>query len=250
MGNIYDNEAFFEGYKKIRANPYSGNNVVEIPVLFDMMPNVEGKRVLDLGCGYGDNCQKFIQMGASSVVGVDVSIAMLDVARSLNCSANVEYVEKSMEEFDDARCLLGEFDVITSSLAMHYVARYDELIASLFDMLADEGTLLFSQEHPIFTAPRSSAQWVAEGDGKVAGFIVKDYPFSGYRNVSWIVDNFEKYHRTLADIINPLIRAGFRLDELREPSVEPSFIDCDIALSRCLHVPDYLFVKASKPTVA
>lgn len=48
--NIYDNEIFFEGYKKIRDNEVNANNLFEIPALFSMMPELKGKRVLDLGC--------------------------------------------------------------------------------------------------------------------------------------------------------------------------------------------------------
>lgn len=51
--NIYDNETFFEGYKKIRDNEVNANNLFEIPALFSMMPDLTGKKVLDLGCGFG-----------------------------------------------------------------------------------------------------------------------------------------------------------------------------------------------------
>ena len=48
--NIYDNEIFFEGYKKIRDNKINANNLFEIPALFSMLPDLKNKRVLDLGC--------------------------------------------------------------------------------------------------------------------------------------------------------------------------------------------------------
>ena len=47
--NIYDNEIFFEGYKKIRDNKINANNLFEIPALFSMLPDLKNKRVLDLG---------------------------------------------------------------------------------------------------------------------------------------------------------------------------------------------------------
>ena len=50
--NIYDNETFFEGYKKIRDNEINANNLFEIPALFSMIPELNGKKVLDLGCGF------------------------------------------------------------------------------------------------------------------------------------------------------------------------------------------------------
>ena len=58
--NIYDNEVFFEGYKKIRDNKINANNLFEIPALFSMLPDIKNKRVLDLGCGFGEHCKRFI----------------------------------------------------------------------------------------------------------------------------------------------------------------------------------------------
>ena len=46
-----------------------------------MLPDFKGKRVLDLGCGYGWHCIYAMENGASSVVGVDISHKMLEVAK-------------------------------------------------------------------------------------------------------------------------------------------------------------------------
>ena len=45
---IYDDEIFFEGYKKIRDNKINANNLFEIPTLFSMLPDLKNKRILDL----------------------------------------------------------------------------------------------------------------------------------------------------------------------------------------------------------
>ena len=78
--NIYDNEIFFEGYKKIRDNKINANNLFEIPALFSMLPDLKNKRVLDLGCGFGEHCKRFFDCGAKKVVGIDISEKMLEVA--------------------------------------------------------------------------------------------------------------------------------------------------------------------------
>lgn len=61
--NIYDDEIFFEGYKKIRDNKINANNLFEIPALFSMLPDLKNKRILDLGCGFGELvlCQDLVQ---------------------------------------------------------------------------------------------------------------------------------------------------------------------------------------------
>lgn len=79
--NIYDNEIFFEGYKSIRQKKENANILFEKPALFSLLPDLKGKQILDLGCGYGENCMEFVKMGASKVVGVDISKKMLEVAK-------------------------------------------------------------------------------------------------------------------------------------------------------------------------
>ena len=79
--NIYDNEIFFAGYKKIRENQVNANNLFEIPALFSMMPNLKDKSILDLGCGFGEHCKGFVESGAKKVIGIDISEKMLEIAK-------------------------------------------------------------------------------------------------------------------------------------------------------------------------
>ena len=97
--NIYDNETFFEGYKKIRDNEANANNLFEIPALFSMMPDLTGKRVLDLGCGFGEHCMRCIRQGAEKVVGIDISEKMLEVARKEHSDAGITYVNADGRNF-------------------------------------------------------------------------------------------------------------------------------------------------------
>ena len=49
---IWRSRTFFEGYRKIRDNEVNANKLFEIPALFSLMPDLRGRKVLDLGCGY------------------------------------------------------------------------------------------------------------------------------------------------------------------------------------------------------
>jgi len=68
--NIFDDSVFFDGYKKLRENPDNANILEEKPALFSLAPDLTGKNVLDLGCGYGENCMEFLRHGASKVACV------------------------------------------------------------------------------------------------------------------------------------------------------------------------------------
>ena len=238
--NLYDNQEFFDGYKKLRSNKMSANNVEEKPALFALMPPLDGKCILDLGCGYGENCKIFSEMGAKSVLGIDISEKMLSVAKEQNSLSNVRFKRLNMNNLAE---LDEKFDVVVSSLAFHYIEDFDALICSIKNLMNDGGILLFTQEHPIATAPKSGIKWKTNGDF-VEGMMLTDYSNEGVRDVEWIVNHVIKYHRKTSTIINTIINQGFVIIEIDEPCVSNEIIQREHCLSRCLHSPDYLIVKA------
>lgn len=239
--NIYDNQAFFEGYQKLRENPYSANNLEEKPALFSLAPDLHGKRVLDLGCGYGENCKAFCDLGASYVLGVDLSEKMLAVARE-------EHPELAFlrADMNDLSCIDGRFDVIFSSLAVHYIEDFEGLAKSVFALLNDGGTFIFSQEHPLTTAPLAGTSWTKDGDGNALYYNLSDYTKSGKRTTSWIVDGVIKYHRTFSDIVCALTDADFVIETMLEPTPTAETIARDSKWEKCFHKPNFLLIKARK----
>lgn len=242
--NIYDNEAFFEGYHALRADADSPNHIEEKPALSALLGDVRGKRILDLGCGYGDDCAAFFRLGAAEVIGIDISIRMIDFARKQNPAENIEYLVMAIE---DMNRLHGPFDIVVSSLAVHYVEDFTGLATQVFSLLSSDGIFLFSQEHPLTTAPIEGAQWVRKPDGSVDHYRLTDYSRSGKRAVSWLVDGVVKYHRTFSDLVNGLSAAGFIIAETSEPSAPEEVIRRLPRYGKTLHKPDFLLVKAYKP---
>ena len=120
--NIYDNEEFFTGYQEMRnKSTTSANELIEIPQLFELIGNVEGKTILDLGCGAGGHDRKLIELGAKNVLGIDISTKMIKVAEKNKNSEKIEYKVMSMNDIDK---LNQKFDLVISSLAIHYVKKY------------------------------------------------------------------------------------------------------------------------------
>ena len=50
---LYDNDEFFENYRKLRLNDTGLNGKMEEPCIRNLMGDVAGLRVLDIGCGFG-----------------------------------------------------------------------------------------------------------------------------------------------------------------------------------------------------
>lgn len=241
--NIYDNTDFFDGYKRIRDNIHSANNLEEKPAFFALLPPLKGLRILDLGCGYGENCNNFSDLGASFVMGIDISERMLSIARSSTNDKKIVFKKLCME---DIGRIDDKFDIVTSSLAVHYVKDFFLLVKSVFSLLKTGGLFIFSQEHPLITAPKKGMDWDILENGQISHYQLSDYPESGLRKVFWIVDGVIKYHRQFSDIINPLLNNGFQLLEIAEPKIAEKWARNIQDAQKSKHVPNFLIVKAKK----
>ena len=173
-------------------------------------------------------------------MGIDISEKMLSVAKEQNSLSNVRFKRLNMNNLAE---LDEKFDVVVSSLAFHYIEDFDALICSIKNLMNDGGILLFTQEHPIATAPKSGIKWKTNGDF-VEGMMLTDYSNEGVRDVEWIVNHVIKYHRKTSTIINTIINLRFVIIEIDEPCVSNEIIQREHCLSRCLHSPDCLIVKA------
>lgn len=241
--NIYDNEIFFSGYKKIRDNKVNANNLFEIPALFSMMPDLKGKRVLDLGCGFGEHCKKFVDYGAEKVVGIDISEKMLEVAMVENSDSKIRYINMPMEEIAQ---LQEKFDVVVSSLAFHYVEDFGGVVRNVYNLLDENGVFIFSQEHPLCTCHSGSNRWTRDENGNKLHLNLADYGVEGERESAWFVENVKKYHRTFSTIINTLIEEGFTIEKMVEPLPTDELLEKYPDYKDLFHKPDFLLIKANK----
>ena len=117
--NKYDDDIFFQKYSQMSRSQQGLAGAGEWETLRKLLPDFKDKRVLDLGCGYGWHCIYAMEHGASSVVGVDISHKMLEVAKEKTHFPQVEYKCCAIEDVEFPE---ESFDVILSSLAFHYVA--------------------------------------------------------------------------------------------------------------------------------
>jgi 2-polyprenyl-3-methyl-5-hydroxy-6-metoxy-1,4-benzoquinol methylase len=206
--NIYDDPKFLEGYERLRQSRTGLNEVLEQPALRSVLPaSLAGMRVLDLGCGFGDFARKARRQGARLVVGIDSSRRMPERAMALTQDPAIEYRCASIEELDFG----GErFDLVVSSLSLHYVEDYAGALARIAPLLDAGGRLSFSVEHPIRTA-LPAQQWVRDAAGTPLYWPVDDYHQEGRRETRWFVDGVIKFHRTVETYVMGLLNAGFAL---------------------------------------
>jgi SAM-dependent methyltransferase len=169
--NIYDDPDFFAGYAKLPRSEHGLGIVYEWPAFQRLLPaSLADNRVLDLGCGLGYFAREARARGARQVIGVDLSERMLEEARRRTDDAGIDYVRASLEEFATEP---GSFDLVVSSLALHYIADYAGLARRVATWLsrADGSSSRWSiQSSPrmaaatgtrTLTAPRCTGRWIA-----------------------------------------------------------------------------------------
>jgi ubiquinone/menaquinone biosynthesis C-methylase UbiE len=237
--NIYDDPAFFAGYSRLPRSREGLAGAPEWPALRSMLPSLEGARVLDLGCGFGAFARWAREMGAVTVLGVDRSENMLARARGQTRDPAVGYVLADIEQLALPE---AAFDLVYSSLTLHYIADLAAACATIRRLLVAGGRLVFSVEHPIFTAPRTPG-WRTEADGARV-WPVNDYLLEARRVTEWITPGVVKYHRTVASYVNSLIAEGFHLVRLEEWGPSQEQIAQHPEWADEVHRPPFLLVAA------
>ena len=237
----YDDPAFFAKYSQMPRSQYGLEAAGEWETLRTLLPDFAGRRVLDLGCGYGWHCIYALERGAAAVTGVDISEKMLAVAREKTGNGDVRDIRAAMEDVDfpDAA-----FDVALSSLALHYVADFGGMAEKVYRWLAPGGAFVFSIEHPIFTA-YGSQDWYRDEKGEILHFPVDNYFFEGAREAVFLGERVTKYHHTLTTILDGLLTRGFQLRRVVEPQPPGHMLDME-GMRDELRRPMMLLVAAQK----
>ncbi len=242
--NIYDDPAFFAGYRAIPRSVEGLAAVYEWPAFQRLLPPLAGKRVLDLGCGLGNFAREARARGAVQVVGVDLSERMLAEARARDPDPAIVYLRSSLEAFEPEP---AAFDLVVSMLALHYVADYRLIVQRMARCLVPGGRVALSVEHPIYTAS-GTPSWHLGADGRPGHWPVDRYRDEGERRTHWFVDGVVKYHRTIETYVNTLLAAGLRLVRLEEPEAESAaLLAARPELREERRRPPFLLLAADRP---
>lgn len=240
--NIYDNPKFFSGYTQYPRQVIGLDGAAEWPTVRAMLPPLAGKRVADLGCGFGWAARWMREQGAVSVRGFDLSERMLARARQDTADPAIEYRIADLETLELPR---ASFDLVYSSLAFHYVKDLRRLVRTIYDALVPGGNLVFTTEHPIYMAA-AHPRWMTDEDGRKT-WLVNSYSMEGERRTEWFVKDVLKYHRTMATTLNTLIEEGFALRRVEEfgPAAEQIRQSPDLSEEE-LERPMMLLISAHK----
>ena len=243
--NIYDSEPFFENFLSSRSSGVNFNDCIETPILFGMLPDLRGKKILDIGCGMGQHARQYADMGAASVLGIDLSEKMLAYAEAHNSGSNITYRRMAMEDLDT----IGEtFDLVTSSLVFDYAEDFPGLMRKIHARMNRDAEFVFSMSHPIVTAwDGAYDRYTRTETGERLYANLRNYCKEGLRKVDWVVSGYECYHRTVSSLINGLTGAGFTIEECQEARLPDEMREQYPALfGGTIHRPEFIFFRCRK----
>jgi SAM-dependent methyltransferase len=176
-----------------------------------LLGDVEGKRVLEIGCGQAASARWLAGKGAHAVA-MDLSAGMLRHAREGNTRTGiaVPLVQATAESLPFAS---ESVDVACSAFgAVPFVTSVDAVFAEVHRILRPGGRWVFSVTHPM--------RWIFPDDPGPAGLTVTQPYFDRTPYVEIGDDGtatYVEYHRTVGDYVRALAGAGFALVDMLEP---------------------------------
>ncbi len=183
---------------------------VEEPSLFAMLGDVRGLTVLDLACGEGCYTRQLRRRGARRVVGVDISPAMIELARRQEAAEplGVDYLVCDACELPG----LGGFDLVCAAYLLHYArdgAELARMCASVARQLPPGGRFVSINENPC-QPPERYAGYLRYGFSKSVAEPRREGSPIAYAMVSGReLFRFEVYHFDAGTYEHALAEAGF-----------------------------------------
>ncbi len=236
----YDNEEFFSEYAKMPRSMYGLDAAGEWHQLKPLFPQLSGKDVLDLGCGYGWHSKYAAEQRAREVLGIDVSKKMIAEAEKRNADSHIKYRVSSIEDYEYPE---NRWDFVISNLALHYVEDIEDAFRKVHRTLKDGGIFLLNIEHPVFTAGVNQ-DWIYSEEGKPLYWPVDNYFTQGERTTRFLGCNVKKYYHTLTQIMMGLIRNNFIIQRVEEAEPPEEMMDIP-GMKDELRRPMMLLVKAT-----
>lgn len=214
------------------------------PVL-QQLCRTKGKRVLDAGCGNGYFAGKLQALGAREVIGVDFSAELIRRAQARFPKLKFQLADLTMK----LPFAMGKFDLIVCHNVLMDLKDLDKVLREFKRTLKRQGELVFSVLHPCFSPP--VAFWKRKVLGRLSRKKIQLQSSTYFNTPDYIIRLGKSknlptklYHRTLEEYFMALKKAGFRVEELREPRADSKVLTAYPELYQFSRFPPTLMLRA------
>ena len=196
---------------------------IEKPAMYSKVPNLEGKDVLCLGCGSGEECGDLLKKNPKSLIGIDLSNKLIEIAKRTYLKVKFYVMDVENLEFPD-----NSFDFVYSSLVLDYMENWEKVLSEVYRVLKKGGIFLFSNIHPIKWAAHKTKDEDGKNLGAIMGFnknpktgkieIYGDYLNTRVHKEVWM-KNIEifYYTKSISKMYQEIVSSGLRVLDVLEP---------------------------------
>lgn len=182
--------------------------------MLEVVGDVAGLEIIDLGCGEGRFCRMLAGQGAHTL-GVDMQSVFIDYANR-KASSTESYHVGDIQQLDGVP--EGRFDLAVSYISLGDVPNQRAAVSEAFRVLVPGGRLVVCNLSPMATAWVSEGPWHRDEDGTKLHFVLDHYAAEGARRLVFPSgQELTNFHRMLSTTINDFLDAGFILTRLHEP---------------------------------
>jgi SAM-dependent methyltransferase len=179
------------------------NAYYDRPSTLNLLPDVNGKIILDAACGPGKYAEILIGKGAV-VKGFDISSKMVELAINRNNKRGEFFVHDLSNPFN--MIVNNSCDIVLCALALHYIEDWTVTIKEFHRVLKPDGVLVISIEHPFYEFNFFQSKKYFEVENVKCTWKGFGPPIE-----------VNSFRRPLNQCITPLTDNGFYIDKLVEP---------------------------------
>ncbi|MCC4222592.1 class I SAM-dependent methyltransferase [Vibrio campbellii] len=203
----------------------------ERPNTLELVGDVAGKKVLDLGCGSGIYAQILLEHGATSVTCIDAAQEMIDIVKDkLGDSVNAYAQNLALGLPEEAN---AQYDSVICPLMVHYIEDLRPLFNDIQRVLKPGGQFVFSTHHPFadFECSASDNYFEKERIEDVWDTIGKPVSVAFYR-------------RSLQDITDAITGSNMAMLAVSEGKVNEKIREISQEhYQRLATYPNFIFIK-------
>jgi len=233
----YDKLAEFYHKKRLKGKTF--NQLIERPASFALLGNVKRKKVLDAGCGSGIYSNLLAKKGAK-VSGLELSKEMLDIAKDYCKYYKIDFKQGSIDNIPYKN---NSFDIILSSLVIHYLKNPEKAFKEFNRVLKKNGTLVFSTHHPVFAAMHDLKKVRGKNIMSIEDYFKEKKYFWKLHGNKTKIPSYTFNLKRLVDIVN---QNGFIIERIEEPFISKKVKGLPKHLKKWVGVPTFIVVRCRK----
>ena len=200
-----DREIWEENYDTVNLR----SDILVSDRVLKLLGNVQGKNILDIGCGNGKFARRLAQ-GGVKVFAIDIVPEQIEFAKKIEGEKNqgINYFVSNIQELNKIDFSIEKFDIVISLMTHLYLSEKDFVnsFKIISDKLGDEGRFIYGNIHP----------------SRILLYEKKNYFETQLLKVELPTLNgkvfaTEFYHHPMDIVINSIINAGLKIKQIYEP---------------------------------